>query len=319
MKLTPVNLIDSINEKTLLHLIQQSFSVNTLSYHEAKQLSHAMLLDKKLSNEILSIKSDESVTVFFTHDIDWIYPFHFYSIVKTISLRNDWIGFSKLFEGEIYLKNMERLIAFEKEQNIKSIFMLGANSSSHSLRRFDIRYTINNHFFKKLIAILQKHQSDIGLHSQSSFNIGRQLDILQKIVGKKIAYHRSHFLQFNPLTLWNELDENNVDVDFSIADAREVGFKNGIPRNYKSINFSAQKVLNINVVPTIISDNAFFFQKSEIVLSKFKETLKKAKQYGGSVAILFHPENMLIKPELWGYYKEIIHICKQEGVFIKPQ
>jgi hypothetical protein len=319
LKLTPVNLIDSIDEKTLLHLIQQSFSVNTLSYLEAKQLSLAMLLDKKLSNEILSIKSDEPVTVFFTHDIDWIYPFHFYSIIKTISFRNDWIGFSKLFEAEIYLKNIERLIDFEKEQNIKSIFMLGANSSSHSLRRFDIRYTIHNHFFKKLIAILKNHHAEIGLHSQTNFNIGNQLNVLQQIAGKKIAYHRSHFLQFNPLTLWNELDENDVDVDFSIANAREVGFKNGIPRNYKSVNFSTQRVLNINVVPTIISDNAFFFQKSEIVFSKFKETLKKAKQYGGSVAVLFHPENMIIKPELWGYYKEIIHICKQEEVIIKPQ
>ena len=87
----------------------------------------------------------------------------------------------------------------------------------------------------------------------------------------------------------------------------------GIPRHYKAIDFLNQKVLKTTVIPTILSDNAFFFHSKKLVIDQFKTEIKKAKRYGASVAILFHPENFVIKPQLWEYYDEVINICKNEG------
>ena len=320
-------IIDKIDEKTLLDLIQQSFSVNWLSVLEAKELASAMLLEEKLI-KIPSIKSDQPLKVYLTHDIDWIYPHHIYSIFKTLLFRKDWIDFPQFFQPNIFIKNIEKLIAFEESRNVKSVFLLGANNSAFSFGRYNIRYTTHNPFYIKLIELLKQNKIEIGLHSQRSFksnlrlldyarsdkfDMKKQTVTLRKISGEKVKFHRSHFYNFDPLKLWNELDRNNIEIDFSIGNAREVGFKSCIPRHYQAIDFVNSKVLNTIVVPTILSDNAFFYQEYDSVFQQFKNTLRTAKQYGASVAILFHPENMVVKPELWKYYEEIIHICKAEG------
>ena len=305
-------IIDKIDEKTLLDLIQQSFSVNGLSLAESKEIAMAMIFEKNLTT-FPSIENDEPIKVYFTHDIDWIYPHHIYSIFKTILFRKDWIGFSELFRSTIFLKNIEKLIAIEESQNIKSIFLVGANHSTFSLERFDIRYTIHNPFFKKLIELLKLHLNGIGLHSQNELNLQKQVNTLEKKSGSKIQFHRSHFLKYDPATLWKELHENEVEIDFSVGNAREVGFKTNIPRHYQATDFINKKVLKTKIIPTILSDNAFFFHDPKVVFEEFKHTLKIAKQFGASVAILFHPENMIFKPELYEYYDEIIHICRNEG------
>ncbi len=305
-------IIDNIDDETLLDLVQQSFSVNGLSVLESKELANAMFLEKNFT-EIPSIKSNEPLKVYLTHDIDWIYPFHSYSILKTFFSNRKWLSVSQLFQSNIYLKNIEKLLAFEKEQNVKSVFNVGANNSTYSLGRYDIRYTNNNFHFKKLLEILTVNQFEIGLHSDVNISINKQISLLAKVLERDIKYHRSHFYHFNPLTLWNELDGNGIKVDFSVGNAREVGFKNGMPRHYRAIDFVNKKVLNTTIVPTILSDNAFFFHDKFFVFNHFIESIKSAKQFGASVAILFHPENMIVKPELWEYYEEIIHICKSEG------
>ncbi len=307
------NILENIDKKTLLNLIQQSFSVKGLSESESMELAYAMVLEKKLDSEIPSIKSKEPLRVFLTHDVDWIYPSHIFSIIKMLSLRKDWISFLQLFQSNIFLKNIEKLIAVEKGQNVKSFFMLGSNDSKKCMGRYDIRYTLHHPSFKKLISLLTTNRIEIGLHSQNNFSYRDQVRNLERLYGCKVIFHRSHFNNFDPSVLWNILNRNGVDMDFSVGNAREVGFKMGIPRHYQAIDFRKEKILNTTVVPTILSDNAFFYQDRDIVFEQFKESLKTAKQFGASVAILFHPENMVIKPELWEYYEEIIHICKTEG------
>lgn len=304
-------ILENIDEKTLLDLIQQSFSVNGLSVEEAKELALAMLLEKKLT-EIPSIKSNDSFKVYFTHDIDWIYPHHIYSIIKTLLPNKKWLTVSQLFQPTIYLKNIEKLIAFEAKKNVKSIFNVGANDSCFSLGRFDIRYTIHNPYYKKLIEILKLHQVEIGLHSEVNFDLNEQIESIKRLSGQKIKFHRSHFFNSNRILHSKILNDKNIEIDLSIGNAREVGFKTGIPRHYHAIDFINKKVLKTKIVPTILSDNAFFFHDKNSVFGQFKNSIKTAKQFGASVAILFHPENIIIKPELWEYYDEIIDICQKE-------
>lgn len=312
-------LIDNIDEKTLLQLIRQSFSVNNLSVHEAKELASAMLMNKKQESVISSITCNQPFKVYLTHDIDWIYPFHIYSIIKAIASPNKWLSFKQVLQSDIYLKNIEKLIAFEKSQNINSIFLVGSNNSAFSLQRYAIRYTNGNIYFKKLIGLLKDNQNEIGLHSEQYIDMRQQISCLERILyDRKLKYHRSHFMKFNPLKIWNELSENKIMIDFSIGSAREVGFLNGIPRHYQAIDFLNKKVLATAIVPTILSDNAFFFKDSKSVFASFRETIKKAEEFGAAVAILFHPENMIIKPELWEYYEQIIHICKNENAIFNP-
>ena len=305
-------IINNIDQKTLLDLIQQSFSVNGLTFSESKELAMAMILEHKLT-EVPAIGSGGSLKVYLTHDIDWIHPHHLYSIIKTLSFRKDWIGISKLFQPNIFLKNIEKLIIFEKSQKVNSVFNIGANHSNFTWGRYDIRYRIKDTGFQELIGVLKLSNQPIGIHSQDNFDLKEQIELLQNVTGYEVRFHRSHFYHFDPMILWNELDENGIMIDFSIGNAREVGFKTGMPRHYQAIDFINKKVLRTMIVPTILSDNAFFFQDKNSVFEQFKIEIKEAKLFGASVAILFHPENMIVKPELWEYYTEIIDICKNEG------
>ena len=65
-------------------------------------------------------------------------------------------------------------------------------------------------------------------------------------------------------------------------------------------------------------DNAFFYKSYAEVMLLLKQILDELCDYGGMACISFHPENMLLKPELWDYYEEIIHICIQRGIDINP-
>ena len=84
-KMTSVHsLLASIDDDTLIKLIQKSFSVSDISVEDSKALAKAMFMQERLAIDVPAIKSNNNSRVFFTHDIDWINPHHPLSLIKKI-------------------------------------------------------------------------------------------------------------------------------------------------------------------------------------------------------------------------------------------
>lgn len=262
--------------------------------------------------------------VHITHDIDWLSPYHPYSIIKycrSLFMEPKWLSLKQLGNPEVFLQAIRDLISLEQEHTIRGLFCIGA-TKGWQLHPHDIRYSTNQQIFQQLVDVLLSSQCTIGLHS--SFNADRHSLIQQErknlnsFLKKPVTAHRSHYLQFQPNHLYPQLEKAGIQYDFGYGMAREIGFRNGFPGKYKPIDPATGNVVDVTVIPLILLDNVFFVKPYHEVMKTFRKTLEQLKQYRGSACILFHPENMILKPQLWNYFEEIIHICKEEGAKLNP-
>jgi len=243
--------------------------------------------------------------LYLTHDIDWLSPFHPYAWIKCLTHGRKWIKPLQLMHPKIFLDSIESVCKQNAQENINPVWLIGA-ASGHALSRYGLRYTIHSTNYPLLIQLLKKWNCTIGLHSITNENLNTQAIQLRSITGQNISYHRSHFLkQYTGLE--NDLAHAHIEIDFSFGKARQVHLTN------------SHSNAEVKFVPTLLFDNAFFFNKSEEVFSTFATELRKAIDTNKDIAICFHPENFLILPALSEYYQEIIRISKNEGaVFHNP-
>ena len=205
----------------------------------------------------------------------------------------------------IFLDSIESVCKQNAQENINPVWLIGA-ASAHTLNRYGIRYTIHSANYPLLIQLLKRWGCAIGLQGIVEEKLNTQVIQLKSFTGQNVLYHRSHFLkQYNELD--NDLAQANIKVDFSFGKAREVHLAD------------SDSNTEVKFVPTLLFDNAFFFNKPEEVFSTFSTELRKAIATNKDVAICFHPENFLILPALHEYYQEVIRISRNEGaVFHNP-
>jgi hypothetical protein len=237
--------------------------------------------------------------VYITHDIDWLNPLHPYSVIKTFTHGKKWIQPSHLFSPKLFLQGIERLLQFNQNQHTKSIWLIGA-TNQHTFHRKGLRYHSTGSSYAPAMSLLKTTEVEIGLHSVSSAPIVEQCNRLSNILDKQIKYHRSHFLNFNPDTLYQELQHAEIKVDFSTGTSRAITLPQQI-----------QNTANVSAVPTILFDNVFFFQSPDEVFNQLKKTLLEAQAQQRDVAILFHPENFIINPALWEYYQDVLKMVRE--------
>ncbi len=291
---------------------------------EMINLYHQGIADNNLEDFAASIAPHHSdqFTIHFTHDIDWLNPWHPYSIIKSlrsIAGKQTWLSLKQLKHHDLFLNNIEKLLSIESRYNIRATYCIGATSGKQ-LGRYDIRYSLENKLAQELISLLQSQQQLIGL--QSSYHAHRadtlvsQATLLANNTHKPIPAHRSHYLNAPPALLYPQLEEAGILYDFGYGSSRSVGFKNRFPGKFRPIDPQTGNVFNLTVIPLILMDNVFFYSSGQQVMEQFKRTLDQLQRYNGTACISFHPENMILKPKLYDYFEEIIHICKQAGANI---
>ena len=218
---------------------------------------------------------------------------------------SNWIKLKQLLQQDIFLKSIESVQQTNQKNNLHAIWLVGATSKS-LYSRYGLRYTIQTNGYSKLIEILTDAPCTIGLHSINNESIVAQAQRLMSFTNTSVHYHRSHFLKQSQ-NLGEELSQANIKVDFSYGHARQTELLNTPQQG------------PINYIPTILFDNAFFFNKPKEVISGFATTLKRAQLQNRDVAICFHPENFLVMPALHEYYEEVIRLAKNEGAaFARP-
>jgi hypothetical protein len=237
--------------------------------------------------------------IYITHDIDWLNPLHPYSVIKTFTHGKKWIKPAQLFNRNLFIEGIEQLLQFNQNRNTKSIWLIGAHDK-HTFYHKGLRYRFGNRAYNNTLSILKESQVVFGLHSVSSESISQQCDRLTNVIGKPIDYHRSHYLNFNPTSLYPQLKKSSIKTDFSTGLSRNIY----LPKHTPPIE-------GISITPTILFDNVFFFQPPEKVFEQFKQTLHDAKAEQSDVAVLFHPENFIINPALWEYYEEVLRLVRE--------
>jgi hypothetical protein len=236
--------------------------------------------------------------VYITHDIDWLNPQHLYSVIKTITHGKRWIGIAQLTNSYLFIDGIKQLLNYNSKHKVNAIWLVGA-STKNTFYRKGLRYNTREKWWHEIIEVLLKAEVEIGLHSVSNQSIKVQADSLIKAINKPIKYHRSHFLKYDANTLYPQLINAGIQTDLSLGNARSVNL------------IVPQEKFGIPIMPTVLFDNAFFFEPPQYVLEKFEQVLFDANEIGQDVAVLFHPENFVINPTLWRYYEEVLALVKK--------
>lgn len=241
--------------------------------------------------------------IYLTHDIDWLTPWHPLSLIKRITHGKRWLGLSKGWNPNTFLQSTANLIQLHQSNTCyKPVWFIGA-SGLHTYTRYGLRYRYDDSRLAQIIQLLQQHQCNIGLHSIQQESIPLQTKRLHALTGTEIQFHRSHFLRFDTSSLFHQLAEAGIHTDFSMGMARSPEY----PPPTATTNTSSVKS-----IPTILFDNAFFFHPPEYVFNQFKKQL--AALQGNDAAIVFHPENMMVNPQLHTHLLAVIRIIQAEGI-----
>jgi hypothetical protein len=275
------------------------------------------------SQQIAQSHTDQ-FAIHITHDIDWLNPYHPYSfanVLRSLAGNHSWLTLKQVLRKDVFVRNIEQLLNLETELGIKAIYCIGA-TSGQQLGRYDIRYSLDGEKTAEIISMIRQKNQIIGLqssyHAHQKKSLKQQLSNLESATTQKVNIHRSHYLHAPPAILYPQLHRAGIQYDIGYGTARKVGFKNGFPGKFKPIDPDSGKLTDLTVIPLILMDNIFFYTKYSEVIKQFRLTLQQLKNYNGSACISFHPENMLLKPQLYHYFEEIIHICKQEGAILNP-
>lgn len=239
--------------------------------------------------------------IYITHDIDWLNPWHPLAIAKTATHGKKWLRLHQLKNRNVFLLGIDALLETNAHQNVEAIWHIGASIQSTFLPK-GLRYQYSDADFNKVIQKLNEAQAEIGLHSIATETIAAQAQRLKQAIQKPINYHRSHYLNYNANLLYTQLQQCGITTDFSLGHARNI-----------NINLQNTSANGVNIVPTILFDNMFFFHQPEFVFEQFKLALQHAQAHQQDVAILFHPENFLINNALHEYYQETLKIVKESN------
>lgn len=196
------------------------------------------------------------------------------------------------------------IIATEKKQNIKSYFNFyaGEIGKNRTWKEafFDPGYEIKNIKILNILSQLHGLGHIIGLHQ--SFNtwnnkqlMREQKKRLEEACKLPITTCRQHWLRFSWQDTWKIQYELGFENDMTLGFNDRPSFRSSAALHFNPWDSNNQKILNLNILPTIFMDSHFYdYQKlsqKEIKISIAK-WINEVKLVHGEAAIIWHQQVM---------------------------
>lgn len=236
--------------------------------------------------------------IYITYDIDWLHPWHPYSIVKWSLPSSRWLTWKQLFKRDVFLTKLKEVVCENEQANLTPIYHIGVPHTT--VGRYDMRYRAFSPVWNEAIDIVK--MQEVGLHSHTKLPIAQQLAPLETAIAKPVRFHRSHYLQHNRTQLQLELFHTSVTHDFTTGTIRHL------------TNTMAEHQGSVHYIPTVLFDNLFFVESPVAVFDRFKRLLETVAVQHSPIAIAFHPENQLLMPVLQEHYHSVLQIIQQAGI-----
>jgi hypothetical protein len=285
-------------------------------------LKHAI---EKIYNTQLQSKlwQKNDFAVFVSHDIDtcesawkqasywqmrngnFIMPFHL--IYNKLKGKDGWFNFDQILD-------------IEKKLEISSTFFFISNSTPRKgFRNGD--YDLTKRKFSKVFKDIQKHNSEIGLHS--GFGAHLNSDYLNHDINKmplSINGNRFHYLNFDIGNTPNLLQNTNLKYDSTMGFAESAGFRSSFCLPYFLYDIKKDCQTSIVEIPLVIMDSSLRLKcymnlSQEEIAFLTKRLVKEIKKFNGIFSINWHNTRFSdLKDPGWAdTFIKIVNICKNEN------
>lgn len=241
-----------------------------------------------------------------TIDIDNAYAYKYKSLIRNVGgFFNDLVHFKIVsvwnrFAVTFKIKNdpfdtFQKLLRLKKEYDVKTIFffLIGDYTS------YDTNISASKEKYKLLIKEVQDYAS-VGLHP--SYFTMNKTELLKKekirlehIVNMPVQKSRQHFLRFSLPETYQNLIDLEVEEDYSMGYASNVGFRAGTctPFYFYDLDFEIQtplKVFPFALMDTTLNDYMKLTPKQS--LGRIRDLKNEVKAVNGTFITLFHNETL---------------------------
>ncbi|GAB4375097.1 MAG: polysaccharide deacetylase family protein [Salibacteraceae bacterium] len=271
----------------------------------------------------LKIESAPS-RVFVSHDIDsvngaWIYD-GFYAlkrgkidrllrlIVNQMVGRPDWL-------------NMSRIMDVNDEYGVKSTFFWIVENQKTKVGQRVLKnadYDLGSARMRSVLAEIKNRKFENGLHKSVCHNsLTTELSKLRKHNVEVIA-NRNHFLKLRIPDHFEDVDQAQLPLDFSLGFAEQYGYRNSYALPFKPYNFRIGQPTNCLFVPLTVMDTTNWTYRKQPMAAMKTEIidLMDAHRQNALISILWH-NNYFTDLKFNGYlevYKLILDYCRQNRI-----
>ena len=258
--------------------------------------------------------------VIITHDVDRTVPCEPYAVFKTVMnqvglMKRECYPLSQVFSSKLFIENVEKLLQFELDHGIRSIFFF--LSGPYSFARYGTRYDIRWSLSREILRLVQQAGMYIGLHGsyyatrKNSYQEEKKR--LEDVLGEKVTLHRNHYLNFDPYRTWAQLEEAGFEYDNSMGFPDNMGFRAGIAGLYPAFDLRASRPLSLQLVPIILDESTIEDIDKDIwiTLDRLRKMLQGVGLVRGMVSLLFHPDRFALSPGYWKFFEKAIGLCHE--------
>jgi len=203
-----------------------------------------------------------------------------------------------------------------QKYNINSIYFFHVGKYG----KYDKSISIKNSSYQSLIKN-KAESSEVGIHSSygsacSLKKLEKEIKIFSTILNKKIYKNRQHYLKLSFPATYSNLIRHNINEDYSMGYASELGFRAGICTSYIFYDLQLEKETGLKVVPFQIMDgtlNYYLKLRPEEAVIKIENMVNQVKKVNGTFVSIWHNESVS-NQEIWkGWkwvYEEMLKMVK---------
>jgi hypothetical protein len=264
--------------------------------------------------------SGRRFAILIAHDVDRTTAMEPFSLINSLARscglrRSSWWPLRTSLSRMSLVRNLERILELEKARGIGAhYFMLagpfgfGRYSSRTDARWFSARETAR---------LIQAAGMSIGLHGSfaardvSGYKIEK--DSLEQNLGCAVTCHRNHYLRFDPISLYSQLEEAGIRYDWSVGFVTRIGFRAGTAQCYQAFDLGQGRISAVRSVPQLFMDTVLQSHEPAEVLTQLRSALAMVRDTRGCVCFVFHPETFLLDPRAWPLFEDILQMCEEMG------
>jgi peptidoglycan/xylan/chitin deacetylase (PgdA/CDA1 family) len=262
-----------------------------------------------------------------THDVDEIYPPLKHTLLSTVTcLKNlDLSGLRQQVFWWLHGKeqspywNFQEIMDLEEKYDARSSFYFLATDTD--IKRF--RYDIED--LEGELGRIVDRGWEVGLHgSYYAYNdlerILEEKGRLERVLGRKVAGYRNHYLRFCVPDSWEILEKAGFEYDTTLGYPDTVGFRNGMCHPFWPYNLLSDSEVGILEIPMVIMDGTLFdpARSCDEAWEVAKRLIETVADCQGVLTLNWHSHHIgCFFRQSWLYlYEKILQYCSRKNAWM---
>jgi hypothetical protein len=204
-------------------------------------------------------------------------------------------------------------LKFAREQHVKQIYFILAGDYGEFDKNIPVQ---SSRVFQSLIKSIADY-ADVGIHPSYASNsnkalLASEIRRLSKVLKREVVRSRQHFLKVTFPDTYRNLIEYDIEEDYSLGYASEIGFRASICTPFPFYDLDLDIPTQLKLVPFMLMDGTmkdYMRLSPRQAIERAKSLIDEVKAVNGCFVTLWHNQSVNDRDEWAGWrtvYEEIV-------------